>query len=335
MQDPEQFKRLLTAYTKGTLSPGEEAALMDAIAAGLHRDLLGSAILTQLQQEPEQRLRPDQKHEIIQYILGSAEQAPPVINMPSRKKWYWAAAAILSLSIGTAMFFHKDHPQQADKGAFAGIGDIRLQQNTGADTMSIRLDDGSFVELAPGARLEYPARFTGTRRTVRLEGNAFFRITPNAQQPFYAYSRDLVTHVLGTSFSIRWDAQRSATRIAVRTGKVEVSHLEEDQEATLLTPNQQVIGTKEDKMLTASLVDTPEILHDGQPLVIKARPVSEICAILQDRYGIPILLENEKTGQDLFTGDLSHQSFYTALKIICLSLNKQYTIKGTNVIISQ
>lgn len=62
------------------------------------------------------------------------------------------------------------------------------------------LDDGTKVWLCAGSRLAFPTRFTGKKREVYLEGEAYFEVTHLPDRPFIVNARDVSLKVLGTRF---------------------------------------------------------------------------------------------------------------------------------------
>lgn len=67
----------------------------------------------------------------------------------------------------------------------------------------LRLADGTQVWLNAESRLKYPSRFTGEQRVVELEGEGYFKVTPDSQRPFIVKSGNITTEVLGTEFNVR------------------------------------------------------------------------------------------------------------------------------------
>ena len=67
---------------------------------------------------------------------------------------------------------------------------------------SIELADGTKVWLNAGSRMAFPDRFTGSRREIFLEGEAFFNVTPDKSMPFYVKTKEVVIRVLGTKFNV-------------------------------------------------------------------------------------------------------------------------------------
>ncbi len=85
----------------------------------------------------------------------------------------------------------------------------------------ITLPDGSKVSLNTGSRLAYPAEFKGLKRTVKLEGEAFFDVARNEEKAFIVIVADEAsTEVLGTSFHLKEDPGKRRVFLNVLTGKV-------------------------------------------------------------------------------------------------------------------
>ncbi|PMV74965.1 FecR family protein, partial [Pseudomonas sp. GW101-1A09] len=67
----------------------------------------------------------------------------------------------------------------------------------------ITLPDGTKVWLNAATTLKYPSRFTSNERKVEIDGEAYFEVTKNEQQPFKVVLSDSsVVTVLGTHFNV-------------------------------------------------------------------------------------------------------------------------------------
>jgi transmembrane sensor len=86
----------------------------------------------------------------------------------------------------------------------AGSSDGRMNEltvPTGKD-YEVVLSDGSTVHLNAYSSIRFPFAFTGKTREVYIEGEAYFKIAPNATQPFIVHTAHTAVKVLGTSFNI-------------------------------------------------------------------------------------------------------------------------------------
>ena len=104
----------------------------------------------------------------------------------------------------------------------------------------VTLPDGTIVWLNVESTLRYPSRFAGKERIVELAGEAYFKVSKDAEHPFVVRTKHLTTRVLGTSFNFRsYDNEASHVtlvegEVAVNTSGSSTSHtLKPGQDASI------------------------------------------------------------------------------------------------------
>ncbi len=265
-----------------------------------------------------------------------------------RISWkYWAAAASVVLIVMIGFWLNKIvwaepvslYTQQTANSSKP----IKEVANNSVNIMSVSMPDGSQVRLQPKSRLSYNESFTGDLREVYLAGEAFFDVKKNAKIPFVVYANGLVTKVLGTSFSIRAYEQDKQVSVNVKTGKVSVyaqktnQTLDPETKGVVLTPNQQVIYSKENEQLSRTLVAKPTILLSNQELQrfsFKNAPVEEIFAALEKAYGVEIIYDKEVMTNCRLTTSLTNETLFEKLDIICAAIEASYKLIDAQVVIS-
>jgi transmembrane sensor len=274
----------------------------------------------------------------------------PVRKIPKYVRWASVAAIVAAIALGTWWFTnHPDYFQSHKGDAIAADLNSIINQAPVADT--IYLPDKSMVILEPNAVLHYPDSFARSKREVYLEGNAFFKVTKNPKSPFYVYSNNIVTQVLGTSFFVKTDKVTNDIEVSVRTGKVAVYENEsqtksrkrtEESTGVILKPNQKVIYNRLDGHFRTTLVDAPlPLIPDNQQeemvtalnFVFEETPLSRVLSVLEKAYHIEIIMEHESLAKLLFSGDIKGQNLYDQLEIICQSVQATYEIRGTRILI--
>lgn len=113
---------------------------------------------------------------------------------------------------------------------------------------TVTLPDGSAIFMNVGSRIQVPADYSASNRTIQLSGEALFNVVPLHGEPFTVVSGPSTTKVLGTSFTVRHYESDSAAFVAVREGKVSVG-------SAVLTAQQAAV-----------------ITSAGQPRVMQAEP---------------------------------------------------------------
>lgn len=86
------------------------------------------------------------------------------------------------------------------------------------------LDDGTYVHLNYNTKLVYPNLFIGSERKVKLTGEAYFVVAPDAKKrPFIVETANGDVHDYGTEFNVCTSKQEGITSVVLVKGKVGVS----------------------------------------------------------------------------------------------------------------
>lgn len=215
--------------------------------------------------------------------------------------------------------------------------------------MKVSLPDGSEIQLMPNAAVSYaPVFVQNHKREVFLSGEAFFEVRKDKANPFFVYANDLVTRVVGTSFTIKSSSER--VEVIVRTGKVAVMQAKDlaaseagtpgidvPGNVMLLTPNQQVVFTAGQPVLARSITENPVAI--AHPVVkpdftFDNQPVAEVFRLMQETYGIPILYDSVRLENCFVRVALRDEPFFDKLGIICSTIEASYQVTDGQVVIT-
>jgi transmembrane sensor len=343
--DRKAFHLLLKRYLDGSCS-SEERRIIDQWYDLLDYEQSDPLTETEIT-EIENRLW----NNIRKQHTGDVQMAATATgSLHSLNSWmkYIAVAALLSAVIAGLRIWV--FPTQVPDSLISrqvqrGLQEVANHTNA---VKPVKLEDGSSVQLQPGSIIAFPAHFLKNKREVYLDGEAFFEVTKNAGRPFFVYNNKLVAEVLGTSFNIK--IIKDEIEVAVKTGRVAVFengqqiNLNEKQKienGVIITPNQKVTYYEENRHFITSIVDKPAPVADndssavqiGKKFVFDDEPVAEVLKTIEKSYQIEIILENENLGKCPFTGDISKQSLFNKLELICQVFQASYEIKGTMILI--
>ena len=146
--------------------------------------------------------------------------------------------------------------------ADARVADYRQTEQTSMQTLSVPrgkdyhlvLADGTEVWVNAESRLHYPSRFTGDVRTVRLEGEAYFKVAHDERHPFVVETERLTTRVLGTEFNLQSYTGEDVS-VTLVTGRVAVRTDGTGEQVSLL-PGQELTLEADGASPTVQNVDT-------------------------------------------------------------------------------
>jgi transmembrane sensor len=265
-------------------------------------------------------------------------------SIPVWKTWMLKAASIVL--IGTVAFISwtiYDQPDKQDVGNDQENVDLLLYENREAAAKTIFLSDGTSILLQPGTSLKYPKVFRGDLREVYLTGEAFFEVKKDPERPFIVHANELVTRVIGTSFTIR-NIDHEDVLVRVKTGKVSVFKEQTDDnmkkeaatlEGVVLTANQQVLYAREQMKLTKSLVEDPAVLVPLTKLDFEFTdtPIREVFQRIENSYGVDIVYDEEALSSCFLNASLTDVTLYDKLKLICKGIDATYEMMDSHIII--
>jgi transmembrane sensor len=290
-----------------------------------------------------------EKSHVSERMLASIRKKLPSSNPGSNVKRSFiptilkVAAAILLIAVVGFYTLPRLYSTKPSRIAESGRTSETIQtSNTTDKVMLVDLPDSSRVQLEPGSMIRYSSKWSMPKREVHLIGEAFFDVVKDSKRPFYVYGGDVVTKVLGTSFTVKAAKDAESIEVSVRTGKVSVYEGTQQslavQSGVILTPNEKVEFFVSDKHWVTSLVQEPKPLPTSNKevdFVFSDAPLGQIMTSIEQTYSIDIIVENEPAYSTCtFTGDVSMMELYDLLDVICKSTGTTYEVKGTKILIT-
>ncbi len=257
------------------------------------------------------------------------------------KLWMRLAAAVLLIASSIVWYYGHSFQNQSNSATSNSIIE-RIEANEIANNRTIKLADGSTVMLDANSSLDIDKEFGRSTRTVRLKGGAMFVVAKNADKPFYVYTGDLVTKVLGTSFRINAFEKDNNVSVSVKTGKVTVFKNEKTAEKSLseemiLLPNQQAVFLKDANKLVKTVVEVPLILNEFKRktgFFYSETPIVQVFQDLEQAYQVTILYDEELFKDCNLTAALSNENLFEKLTLICQTIQAKYQIIDGQIVIS-
>ena len=203
--------------------------------------------------------------------LKPSHQETPVRRLPT---WISRAASIAALFvIGFGGWFFLNN----------GSGNINVKQE-------IALEDGTKVWLNKGAKLDYSNGFNKEERRVTLTGEGFFEVMHNPAKPFIVQVGNSEVKVLGTSFNIK--ETNNQVEVAVRTGKVKFSGLDNNSTSVTLLPGESAYYDQKEVVKNETANPNYLAWKTGE-FVFEDIALNEVVKDLSNFYGQSIQLKND------------------------------------------
>ena len=277
-------------------------------------------------------------------LAAEATGITPVRNIFGRNPIFWAAAAVV-LMLGLGWFYQHNGRSLTDYERLTRGKSLHEEENDSNANKLITLTDGSKVTLTPHAKISFPERFSAEKREVYLSGEALFHVSKDAKRPFLVYANQLVTKVLGTTFSIIAQDAAKKTSVEVKEGKVSVFRENDfvdvknqkalQSKGMVLTANQKVVYERESTNMVKSISDSPQLIpgENAMSFNFVNTPASEVLSDLEDAYQVDIIFDKDILRGCPITATLTNQSLYKKLDIICEVIEARYEMLDGKIVV--
>lgn len=165
----------------------------------------------------------------------------------------------------------------------------------------LTLPDGTGVWLNARTTLRYPALFSKDRRTVLLDGEAYFDVTKDPKRPFTVETKRYCVEVLGTRFNVEAYGENDTFETTLMQGSVKLISRKDPAETLLLAPDHKATLNKGRLEITPVEDYNPYRWKEGL-ICFKDASFLTIMQTFEKYYGIPIRVENQKVQKFSYTG---------------------------------
>ncbi len=276
----------------------------------------------------------------ITYAVDEYSSTPAPVKLI--QWWSIASAASIILILGFTLWFFKSSPSKTIYATLVKQAQHQLleENNVQENAKKIILPDGSEVTIGINSKISFSPEFNGSVREVYLSGSAFFNVVKNPNKPFLVYSNEIITRVLGTSFSINASEEDKNIVVSVKTGKVSVTTNNKQVNIPPLNisllPDQQAIFSRKEHKLTMRDASFKEELHMESTEVASKfsnAPVTLIFQSLENEFDIKIKYEETTIENCRLTTSFQNETLVQKLDIICEAIGVSYQLADKQVII--
>ena len=273
----------------------------------------------------------------------------------------YAAVILLAFSAGGALFYFIGR-NSADP-AVQSINKLVVPLGSKA---WFSLSDGTVVTLNAGSTLNVSQDYGVNNRIVRLDGEGYFNIAKDKNNPFVVQTPFLNIRALGTEFNIKaYSADRTIETTLV-SGSLQIEPVKEINrgQITVLKPNQKLTFYKAD----SSFINGPEkkekeVIRPESVKKIRTVPaahlvkedvnvgpvtswkenrwifeqqsLSQIAVDLERKFDVQIIFDSERLKSYRFTGTILAEPIEQVLVALSMAAPITYRVRGRVVTLSE
>lgn len=197
----------------------------------------------------------------------------------------------------------------------------------------LMLADGTKVWLNSRSTLTFPGSFKGNIRNVKLDGEGYFAVTKNVEQPFIVETNKCNVKVLGTEFNVMAYAADSVWETSLLEGAVEILVPGSNNSGMRLEPN-MMASLKGNRLVKGRIKEADYFLWREGLLCFNDISVRDMIEKLKLYYGVDIVVNNTRILKNRYTGKFrTKDGVEHVLKVLRLNNKFTYTKDDeTNVI---
>jgi ferric-dicitrate binding protein FerR (iron transport regulator) len=320
---------ILLDYFEGKSSPLQRQMIEEWIKDSGNEEVFYQCLekweLTKLQYVPDVAQAHQQYLQRLQSGKNAASTSLPSLAEPAGswvRKYRWLVAACMLFMVSSGIFFARDFILYTTYTAKYG------------QTRSVRLDDGSQVELNANSRLKVRNTWgLAPQREVWLEGEGFFSVARRADHgKFTVHTDELTVEVLGTKFNVA--QRRNRTTVVLSEGKVKLTANAGRKQTVLMQPGDYIELSAQDTAFNRKTV-IPEkyTVWKENELFFENAPLPEVLQKVEDYYGIKIILQDTTAAEKRFTSSLPNKNLDVVLKSIAAVYQLEVSRKQNQVIL--
>lgn len=198
---------------------------------------------------------------------------------------------------------------------------------------TLALADGTMIWLNAESELEYPVKFVGDSREVRLKGEAYFSVRRDTARPFLVSVGDYRLRVYGTEFNL--NAYHEDRVEAVLVNGAVGFRANASAPERRLGPNQLAtanVFTGEVSVRTVNVY--PYIAWKNRDLVFDNEPLESIMEKVERWYDVNVFFQNEGLKEVRFYGDMPR---YADIEDLLFFLEKasdaRFHVNGRTIVV--
>ncbi len=229
-----------------------------------------------------------------------------------------AAVVLLCIFVGSGIYLLSDKRH----------GDLLSMSNDEGETSLVTtFEDGSTAYLSGNTSIYYPEHFRKHERRIKVDGDALFDINREPERPFYIETEHALVKVLGTAFRINTN-NNTSFELSVKHGLVEVSS--KLWSKPVLVAAGETVSLQNGNLIKRNLT-SDQFTKFTSKIRFKNERLDNILRVINRSTGANIVLDSNDLKDLKLNVSFRNNSVDTMMKVICIGLNLEYTMKDNTI----
>lgn len=232
-------------------------------------------------------------------VSGKADKRKSV---PLYRNWRWIAAASIVFVLVAGMVLTRMLPVKQQQLA-AGYGQL----------VSKQLPDGSEVTMNANSQLRYFRSWQdGMDREVWIDGEAFFHVRKTRlKSRFIVHTDQFDIVVTGTQFNVV--NRHARNNVLLQEGSV-IVHPRTGEDIHMVPGD--FVQWEGDRLVKSGVKLDSLTAWQQRQLVFDKTPLREVAGIIEDQYGVKVILQNQGIGDSTISGIVQNNNLNVLLQAL-------------------
>ncbi len=248
------------------------------------------------------------------------EQKPSIWQViKSRSAW----SEIVKIAAIATLVFLTTHYFVPSNSSFEYINNLESIYVPSGQRVELYLSDSTRVWVNSCTTLSFPKTFDKNQRIVKLDGEAFFDVSHNAESPFIVETAKYNIKVLGTEFNVIAYGSEDVWETSLLEGSIEVYKPEAPQKVVALEPNNMLYH--ENNKLKKKVINRYDHYLWREGLIcFNDCSIEEIFKKIQMYYDVKVVVNNISILKNRYSGKFrTSDGVEHVIKV--LRLNNKFT----------
>lgn len=243
---------------------------------------------------------------------------PPHRKLNSQSIWLRVAAVVtIPVMLAIGYFIGRN---SFDNQSLTAYQEISTPFGT---RTKITLPDSSVVWLNAGSKLTYPTQFHKKQRLVALNGEAYFQVHANKNNPFTVQAGKLEVTATGTEFNVEAYYGDTINAVTLSEGIVDVIH---GTTSGKLEPNQRFVLNTNTLVYNISETDADYwgIWKDGV-LAFRNESLAEVFKKISRTFNVEFAISDPSLARETYRATFSNETLDEILALLKISAPIEFT----------
>lgn len=169
---------------------------------------------------------------------------------------------------------------------------ITATQNT-----SSKLPDGTTISLNAGSKMVYDSKFAKNNREIEFNGQAFFNVAKDANNPFILEVNGVGIEVLGTAFHVFAEEDSYEVTVHLENGRLRIFPLQgnvnHEMETTLLPGEMIVYNSLNNTFVKSKYTNRNYMAWSTRELVFNNTSLVQVIKDLENAYNLDFITDTD------------------------------------------